>query len=135
MKHSILLATLLLAGCASTPPAEKHTAEPPVAEQSVADLPLVGPFWVLELIETPAYRVDLTEALEPWYDSFGDSTSPQYPPPAYLYFSDTPTWPDILNYEHAPENSWQLPIGLSCGSGAGWYSFGSEPIIYLSRVG
>lgn len=118
-----LFAALLLAGCASV-----SSPEQPVEEQPVADLPLVGPFWVLELIETPAYRADLTEALEELYER---SESPR--PPAYLYFSDRPTQTDIVNFEGAPEESWALSIGLGCGGGAGWYAFGSEPIINLNR--
>jgi hypothetical protein len=124
MKYLLTFFTALsLAGCASV-----SSVEQPAAEQPVADLPLVGTYWVLELIETPAYRADLTEALETSYDN-----SPSRKAPAYLYFSDRQTQPDIVNFANAPEESWALFIGLGCGSGAGWYAFGSEPIIYLNR--
>ena len=125
----IFFAALYLAGCASVSPVEQ-----PAVEEPVVDLPLVGTYWVLEAVETPAYRIDLAEA--PVGPS-GKATAPPYAS-IYLDFRNEPTEPDIVNYEGAPDGACKLGIGFPCSSSAGWYVqqgryTPGRPLVRLSR--
>lgn len=113
IRSLLLLIVAVLSGCAST----LNTEEPFI------NYPLIGTYWVLESVETPAYRIDLGEAPTGQQGERPRHARPSPYRPA-LDFRRDPASAEFYTYNGASAGSRTLVSKLVCSGGPGWYWLG-----------